>query len=160
MFKRREPIIHWRGEMCGSESTASHVMCINTLEGGKGFISSAVTCIIRQQHYPHGETACRAVGRLRPSLYLCVSRLENVEMNSNSLSLFFSPLWCECVWVRDGTAFTHLSNSNLLCYFYFYFFFLSLFRLYVVGNVLEFSLLEFSCCCFLSFRLWWWGWKD
>lgn len=29
--------------------------------------------------------------------------------------------------MRDGTAFTHLSNSNLLCYFYFYFFFLFFF---------------------------------
>jgi hypothetical protein len=51
------------GKCVWVESTASHVLCINTLEGGgrKGFISSAVTCIIRQQHYPHGEAACRAV---------------------------------------------------------------------------------------------------
>lgn len=34
--------------------------------------------------------------------------------------------------MRDGTAFTHLSNSNLLCYFYFYFFF-SLFSVVLCG---------------------------
>ena len=91
-------------------------MCINTLEGGKGFISSAVTCIIRQQHYPHGEAACRAV-----SIWPCKSLgSENVEMNSNSLSFFClsDVRVCMCVWVRRNRTHTFEQLENLLLLFF------------------------------------------
>lgn len=105
------------GKCVWVESTASHVMCINTLEGGgrKGFISSAVTCIIRQQHYPHGEAACRAVA-YGPVSLSGWKMLKWIQIPS----LFFVCLMWECVyvWVRRNRAHTFEQLENLLLFFF------------------------------------------
>lgn len=133
MVKRRKPIIHRRGEMCvGRVDSLSCYVYKYTGGGGEGFISSAVTCIIRQQHYPHGEAACRAVA-YGPVSLSGWKMLKWIQIPS----LFFVCLmWeCVCVWVRRNRTHTFEQLENLLLFFF-----------CVVESILEF--LEFSCCCF------------